>query len=137
MKLQEEATIELEPGKSVLVKLLSVGIPNEDGIRIVFFSVNGENRFVEIKDKSIEVKKEINIKADAHDENQYGAPLQGSLYKVLVKKGQIINKNDHLFIIEAMKMETSIMANNPGKVKSISLKPGSMVMKDDLIVTLE
>lgn len=137
MKLQEEATIELEPGKSILVKLLSVGIPNEDGIRIVFFSVNGENRFVEIKDKSIIVSKEINVKADEQDSNQYGTPLQGSLYKVLVKKGQKVKKNDHLFIIEAMKMETTITANKDGKVKSVSLKPGSMVMKGDLVVTLE
>lgn len=137
MQPQEEATIELEPGKSILVKLLSVGIPNEDGIRIVFFSVNGENRFVEIKDKSIDVKKEIHIKAEAQDSNQYGAPLQGNLYKVLVKKGQKIKKNDHLFIIEAMKMETTITANKSGSVKSITLKSGTMVMKDDLILTLE
>ncbi len=137
MKLQEEAIIELEPGKSVIVKLLSVGIPNEDGIRIVFFSVNGENRFVDIKDKSIIVKKEVHVKSDEQDPNQYGAPLQGSLYKVLVKKGQEIKKNDHLFIIEAMKMETTITANKPGKVKSVTLKAGTMVMKDDLVLTIE
>jgi len=137
MKPQEEATIELEPGKSILVKLLSIGTPNEDGIRIVFFSVNGENRFVEIRDKSIEVKKEINVKADENDANQYAAPLQGSLYKILVKKGQEVKKNDHLFILEAMKMETTITANKAGKVKSVSLKPGTMVMKGDLVVTLE
>ncbi|HLW30992.1 MAG TPA: pyruvate carboxylase [Aequorivita sp.] len=137
MQPQEEATIELEPGKSILVKLLSIGLPNEDGIRIVFFSVNGENRFVEIKDKCIEVKKEVHLKVDVQDMNQYGAPLQGSLYKVLVKKGQKIKKNDHLFIIEAMKMETTITANKSGSVKSISLKSGTMVMKDDLILTME
>lgn len=137
MKIQEEAIIELEPGKSIIVKLLSVGIPNEDGVRIVFFSVNGENRFVEIRDKSIKVEKEVHVKIDPTDTNQYGAPLQGSLYKVLVKKGQEIKKNDHLFIIEAMKMETTITANKSGKIKSISLKPGTMVIKDDLILTLE
>ncbi|WP_271423663.1 pyruvate carboxylase [Aequorivita sinensis] len=137
MKLREEAIIELEPGKSIIVKLLSVGIPNEDGVRIVFFSVNGENRFIQIRDKSIKVEKEVHVKADTQDPNQYGAPLQGSLYKVLVKKGQKVKKNDHLFIIEAMKMESTITANKDGKVKSITLKPGTMVMKDDLIVTLE
>ncbi len=137
MKLQEEALIELEPGKSILVKLLSVGIPDEDGIRIVFFSVNGENRFVEIKDKSIKVEKEVHLKVDTQDTNQYGAPLQGNLYKILVKKGQEVKKNDHLFIIEAMKMETTITANKAGKIKTIALKPGTMVMKDDLILTLE
>ncbi len=137
MKLQEEAIIELEPGKSIIVKLLSVGIPNDDGIRIVFFSVNGENRFIEVKDKAIKVEKEVHAKVDPQNSNQYGAPLQGSLYKILVKKGQEIKKNDHLFIIEAMKMESTITANKAGKVKSISLKPGTMVMKDDLIITLE
>ncbi len=137
MKLQEEAIIELEPGKSIILKLLSVGIPNEDGVRIVFFSVNGENRFIEIKDKSILVNKETNVKANPDDSGEYGAPLQGSLYKVLVKKGQEIKKNDHLFIIEAMKMETTITATHAGKVKSIALKPGNMVLKDDLILTIE
>ncbi len=137
MELQEEAIINLEPGKSIIVKLLSVGIPDENGVRIVFFSVNGENRFVEIKDKSIKVEKEIHQKIDPQDPTQYGAPLQGSLYKILVKKGQEIKKGDHLFIIEAMKMETTITSNKAGKVKSIALKPSTMVMKDDLILTLE
>jgi pyruvate carboxylase len=107
------------------------------GFELYFFSVNGENRFIEIKDKSIKVEKEVHVKVDPQDTNQYGAPLQGSLYKILVKKGQEIKKNDHLFIIEAMKMESTITANKAGKIKSISLKPGTMVMKDDLIVTLE
>src|SRR5699024_876775 len=111
MKPQEEVIIDLEPGKSILVKLLSIGTPNEDGIRIVFFSVNGENRFVKIKDNSIESQKEEHVKANEEDDNQYGAPLQGNLYKVLVKEGQTVKQNDHLFIIEAMKMETSNVAN--------------------------
>lgn len=137
MKLREEIMIELQPGKTIIVKLLSVGIPNDEGYRLVFFSVNGENRFVEIKDKSIKVEKEIHVQADASDENQYGAPLQGMLYKVLVKKGQEIEKNDPLYIIEAMKMESTVTANAAGKVKTLSLKPGTMVMKGDLVVTVE
>ncbi len=137
MKIGEETLIELEPGKTIIVKLLSVGNANEEGVRIVFFKVNGENRFVEIKDTSLNIKKEENVKADPADINQMGAPLQGLLYKVLVKKGQEIKENDHLFIIEAMKMETTVTATKAGKIKAITLKPGTMVMKDDLIVTLE
>ena len=137
MAVGQETLIELEPGKTIIVKLLSVGNANEDGIRIIFFKVNGENRFVEVKDSSLNIKKIENIKAEASDNNQIGAPLQGSLYKILVKKGQNIKENDHLFIIEAMKMETTVTATKPGKVKSISLKAGTMVFKDDLIVTLE
>ena len=136
-KVGEEIIIELEAGKTIIVKLLSVGNPNEDGVRIIFFKVNGENRFVEIKDTSLKIVKEENVKADAEDSNQIGAPLQGMLYKVLVKKGQEIKKNDHLFIIEAMKMESTVTATKAGKVKSIPLKAGSMVMMADLIITIE
>ena len=137
MKLREEILIELEPGKTVIIKLLSVGIPNEEGIRTVFFKVNGENRFVEILDTSLNIKIEENTKIDTADTNQIGAPLQGSLYKVLVKKGQDVKENDPLFVIEAMKMETTVTAFKSGKVKSITLKNGSMVKQDDLILTLE
>ncbi|NOY46850.1 MAG: pyruvate carboxylase [Chlorobi bacterium] len=137
MKIGEETLIDLEPGKTIIVKLLSVGMPNEEGMRTVFFKVNGENRFVETLDKSLNITKEENIKADANDTNQIGAPLQGSLYKVLVKRGQDIKENDPLFVIEAMKMETTVVAFKAGKVKSVTLKEGSMVMQDDLIVTVE
>ena len=137
MKLREETSIELEPGKTIIVKLLSVGIPNEDGMRTVFFRVNGENRFVEVLDTSLNIKKEEHIKIDTTDVNQIGAPLQGSLYKVLVKKGQDIKENDPLFIIEAMKMETTVVAFKAGKVKSVTLEEGSMVKQDDLVVTIE
>ncbi|MBU2939487.1 pyruvate carboxylase [Lacinutrix sp. C3R15] len=137
MKLREEILIELEPGKTVIIKLLSIGIPNEVGMRTVFFKVNGENRFVEILDKSLNIKIEQNKKTDPAIANQIGAPLQGSLYKVLVKKGQEVQENDPLFIIEAMKMETTVTAFKSGKIKSISLKEGSMVKQDDLVITME
>ena len=121
----------------MIIKLLSIGIPNNEGKRTVFFKVNGENRFVDILDTSLNLKLEVNTKADAADTNQIGAPLQGSLYKVMVKKGQDVKENDPLFIIEAMKMETTVTAFKAGKVKSVTLKEGAMVKQDDLIVTIE
>ncbi|WP_417236599.1 pyruvate carboxylase [Bizionia paragorgiae] len=137
MKQREETSIELEPGKTIIVRLLSVGIPNEDGVRIVFFSVNGENRFVEVLDRSLNIKKEEHIKIDPENPNHIGAPLQGSLSKLVVKRGQEVKENDPLFIIEAMKMETTVTAFKAGKVKSITLKEGTMVMQDDLVLTIE
>ncbi len=137
MKLGEETSIELEPGKTIIVRLLSIGIPNANGMRTVFFKVNGENRFVEILDTSLNIVKEENIKIDPSNENQIGAPLQGSLYKVLIKKGQVVKENDPLFIIEAMKMETTVVAFKAGKVKSVALTEGTMIKQDDLVVTIE
>ncbi|NNC70444.1 MAG: pyruvate carboxylase, partial [Flavobacteriaceae bacterium] len=94
MEPREEIMVELEPGKTVLVQLLSIGEANDEGIRIVFFKVNGENRYVEIKDKSLDIQKVENAKVDAENENEVGAPLQGLLYKTLVKKGQKVKEND-------------------------------------------
>jgi len=136
MKLREETLIELEPGKTVIIRLLSVGIPNELGMRTVFFQVNGENRFVDVLDTSLNLKIEENEKIDPANDDQIGAPLQGSLYKVLVKKGQEVKENDPLFVIEAMKMETTVTAFKSGIVQSVSLKEGSMVKQDDLVVTI-
>jgi len=136
MQRREEVLVELEPGKTIVVKLLSVSSA-EEGVRIVFFKVNGENRYVEVFDNSLDVKKEENIKVDAEDANQVGAPLQGLLYKVLVKKGDEIKENDPLFVIEAMKMETTVTAVKAGKVQSITLDSGKMVQQDDLILTFE
>ena len=137
VKRREEALVELQPGKTIVVKLLSVSSANEEGIRIVFFKVNGENRYVEVKDKSLKIKSIEHAKIDVNDVGQVGAPLQGSLYKVLVKKGDKIKENDPLFIIEAMKMETTVTAVKAGKVKSVTLTSGIMVKQDDLILTLE
>ncbi|MDX1277821.1 pyruvate carboxylase [Oceanihabitans sediminis] len=137
MKPGEETLIELEPGKTIIVKLLSISVPNKEGMRTVFFKVNGENRFVEVLDASLNIIVEENTKIDPSDVNQVGAPLQGSLYKVLVKKGQKVKENDPLFIIEAMKMETTVTAFKSGKIKTISLKEGNMVKQDDLVVTME
>ncbi|MFT4699122.1 MAG: pyruvate carboxylase [Flavobacteriaceae bacterium] len=137
MKRHEETLIELEPGKTIIVKLLSVSDPNEDGVRLVFFKVNGENRYVEIKDKSLNILKEENAKAELENQDEVGSPLQGLLYKVLVKKGQEVKENDPLFIIEAMKMETTVTAIKDCKIKSLTLKEGAMVKQDDLVLTVE
>lgn len=137
LKEHEETVFEIAPGKAIIVKLLSVGSPDEEGFRTVFFKVNGQTRNVEIQDKNLAVEKVMNVKADSNNENEIGAPLQGLLSKVLVKTGQEVKKNDPLFIIEAMKMETSVTAISDSKVKKITLKEGSMVNTDDLILTLD
>ncbi len=137
MKIHEEVIVEISSGKTIIIKLLSVGNPDENGIRIVFFKVNGQNRFVEIEDLSLNISKIENIKSDPENINEIGAPLQGMLYKILVKKGQEIKKNDPLFVIEAMKMETTVTAIEDGKIKLVSLKDGVMVGQNDLIITME
>ncbi|RZT00135.1 pyruvate carboxylase [Aquimarina brevivitae] len=133
----EEIIVELDKGKILLIEMISIGEPNEEGMVTVFFKVNGQTRNVEIQDNSIKVDKVVHVKADKSDPKQIAAPLQGSLSSVLVKTGQQVKKNEPLFIIEAMKMETTITANEAATVKKIVIKSGTMVEADDLVLTLK
>jgi len=133
----EEIIVQLDKGKTLLIQLISVGDANEEGVVTVFFKINGQTRNVEIQDASIKVDKVVHAKVNKADAKEIGAPLQGSLSSVLVKSGQAVKKNEPLFIIEAMKMETTITANEDAVIKKIVLKSGSMVEADDLVVLLK
>jgi pyruvate carboxylase len=136
LKPGEETIIDIARGKSVIVKLRSVGNVNDDGNRTVFFSFNGQTRNLEVRDRSVEVKTVRNQKIDKANPRQVGAPLQGMLSKVLVKDGEAVKRNTPLFIIEAMKMETTITAPDDATVQSLHLGEGTLVNADDLVLTL-
>jgi len=128
----EESLIELAPGKSILVKLLYITDADEHGVRSVFFKLNGQTRAIEVKDKNFKATAVSNRKVS--NENEIGAPLQGKLSKILVNIGDEIEKNTPLFAIEAMKMESTVVAPFAGKVKAILLKSGSLVAQDDVVI---
>ncbi|HEX8425577.1 pyruvate carboxylase, partial [Hymenobacter sp.] len=132
----EETLITIARGKSIIVSLQSIGTVNEDGNRTIFFNLNGQTRNVEVRDLSVEVKRVQNQKADKANGKQVGAPLQGLLSKVLVKDGEEVKRNAPLFIIEAMKMETTITAPDDTTVQSLHLPEGTLVNADDLVLTL-
>lgn len=137
MELREEIIVEMDKGKTLLIQLLSVGEAHEDGLVDVFFKVNGQTRVVKILDKSIKVEKITHQKLDKNNDKEIGASLQGSLSSVLVKSGQKVKKNEPLFIIEAMKMETTITSHAEGEIDKVLLKEGEMVFADDLIVVMK
>ncbi len=136
MKVGQDTTIEIAKGKTLLIRLLSIGPVDDKGNRTVFFKLNGQTRNVEVRDKSIKVEHKENRKADKENEKQIGAPLQGMLSKLLVKKGEAVKKNQQLFIIEAMKMETIITAPFDATISHIELIGGTLVNTNDLIVEL-
>lgn len=137
MEIGEEIIVELDRGKNILVSLMLKGEPDEAGNVSIYFKVNGQLRNVIIKDKSVKVDKVENVKADTSDPKQIGAPLQGLLSSVLVKKNQEVKKNQPLFVIEAMKMETTVTATEEGTVDRVQLNGGSLVNSEDLVVVLK
>lgn len=137
MEPGEEIIVGLDRGKTLLIELVSVGESNEEGMVQVFFKVNGQTRNVEIQDKSVKVEKVVHEKADKTDKKQVASPLQGALSSILVQEGQKIQKNEALFVIEAMKMETTITANTAGEIDKIVLPEGTMVFAEDLVIVIK
>jgi pyruvate carboxylase len=137
LKEGEESIIEMAKGKSIIIRLQSIGPVNEEGMRTMFFTLNGQTRNLEVRDQRVAVKAVHNVKADRANTKQLGAPLQGMLSKVLVEAGQQVPRNAPLFVIEAMKMETTITAPDDLTVASITLSEGTRVQADDLVLTVE
>ena len=137
MERGEEIIVDLDRGKTLLISLDSIGKPNDEGMVSLYFRINGQARTIQVKDTSIKVQTITNTKADNSDYKQIGAPLQGLLSTILVKKGDMVMKNQPLFIIEAMKMETTITATQEAEIKKIVLKEGTLVNSDDLVLELQ
>jgi len=137
MEEDEDITVELDRGKTLLITFLSAGKPDAKGIVTLFFKVNGQTRNVLVKDESIKSTEKQHQKIDPDNPKHIGAPLQGSIREIMVKKGDQVEKNQALFTIEAMKMETTVTANVAGKVSSIDMNSGEMVHADDLVIKLE
>jgi pyruvate carboxylase len=135
LKLGEEILVTLSKGKTIIVKLLYVQPPDESGMRTVVFELNGYTRRVQVRDHNVASVVPVNRKA-ANPELEIGAPLQGKLSKLLVRAGDTVGSNTPLFIIEAMKMETTVTATRETKVKAVHLPEGTMVQQDDLVVEL-
>ncbi|MGM0873519.1 MAG: pyruvate carboxylase [Bacillota bacterium] len=134
MRLGEEIEVEIEQGKTLIVKLVSIGEPQADGTRIVYFELNGQAREIVIKDDSIKSTVATKVKADKGNEEQIGATMPGTVIKVLVEKGEKVNKGDHLIITEAMKMETTVQAPFAGVVKGIHVSNGEGIQTGDLLI---
>ncbi len=131
----EEIMIKIEEGKTILVRYLYTSEPDEEGKRTVSFELNGQTRKIKIRDRSLKVVKPSNKKIEK--EGDIGAPLQGRISRILVKKGEEVMKNTPLFVIEAMKMESIVASPFEGTVASIQLAEGSVVEQNDWVVEIE
>jgi pyruvate carboxylase len=134
---REEMTVELEPGKTLIIRLLTVGEPREDGMRTVFFELNGQPREVEVRDKSLKQESQARRKADTAKPGEVGAPIPGAVTLLHVEAGEPVQKGDRLLVLEAMKMQTTIHAPVDGTVKEIAVKARQTVEARDLLVTIE
>jgi len=137
MRLGEEIKVEIEQGKTLIVKLVSIGQPQVDGTRIVYFELNGQPREVVVKDLSVKTAIASRPKADRDNPNQIGATMPGTVVQVLVKKGEQVKKGDHLMVTEAMKMETTVQAPFDGTIVDIYVNSGDAIQTGDLLIEMK
>ena len=133
----EEIAFDIEPGKRLIVKFLSISDPHPDGKRTVFFELNGQPRDVTIVDKSLEPQTSANIKADPSNSKQVGASMPGMISTIAVQVGDSVTKGQKLVSLEAMKMETNLTADRDGKRAQIVGKRGTKDAAGDLLMTFE
>ncbi|MBS9524346.1 pyruvate carboxylase [Litoribacter alkaliphilus] len=135
LKPNEEILVEIGPGKVIIIKLLFVSQPDDLGMRLVSFELNGQARRIQVKDKEVKALKVSNKKIESAGD--IGAPLQGRISAIMVKEGDTVEENTPLFVIEAMKMESTISTSAAGKVEKIILQEGDMVEQNDLVLQVK
>jgi pyruvate carboxylase len=136
MQKGEEITADIEAGKRLVIKLLTVGEPHPDGRRTVFFELNGQPREVTVRDNSLKASAAERLKADANNPGHVGAPLPGMVTTVAVEPNQTVEKGDRLLVIEAMKMQSTVYAPTAGKVTAIYAQAAQQVEAKDLLVVI-
>jgi pyruvate carboxylase len=137
MEPSEEISVDIEPGKTLIIRFVSVSTPHADGTRTVFFELNGQPREITVVDQSIEATGTSRVKADPAISGQIGATMPGMVVNVAVKVGDRIKKGQKLLALEAMKMETMINAELDGKIRDVLVQPGTRVETGDLLVVIE
>jgi pyruvate carboxylase len=136
MTVGEDIEVEIETGKSLLIRLVAIGETDHDGRVDLFFELNGQPRLVRIFDRSSGDSANARRKAEPGRTDHIPAPFASSVSAVHVKSGQIVNDGDVLLTLEAMKMQTAVRARRAGTVESVLIELGDTVEAGDLLIEI-
>ncbi|WP_404424144.1 pyruvate carboxylase [Nibricoccus sp. IMCC34717] len=133
----EEISVEIEAGKTLIIRLISIGAPDRDGRRALSYELNGMAREAYIQDKSVAPKSVAKPKADLADPLQVAAPIPGLIASLSVSVGSKVAKGEKLAMMEAMKMQTTVFAPCDGVVAELHVAVGDTVAAKDLLLKLK
>ncbi len=137
MDAGEEISAEIDPGKTLEIRLIALGETNEEGEVKVFFELNGQPRTIRVPNRKAKATSVARPKADPANADHLGAPMPGSVASVAVSVGQTVKPGDLLLTIEAMKMETGLHAERAATVRAVHVQPGAQIDAKDLLIELE
>jgi pyruvate carboxylase len=133
----ETNQVNIADGKKLVIKYLGLGEVDDEGMRTVSFELNGIRRDVQVPDEEAQANIVQVPMVDPEDKSQVGASIPGAVSKINVKKGDKVEENQVLLVIEAMKMETAITARMDGVVDSIEVAEGATVKAGQLLMTIK
>ncbi|HXZ59299.1 MAG TPA: pyruvate carboxylase [Steroidobacteraceae bacterium] len=136
MQPGEEISVDLERGKTLIVRYVASSEPHEDGTRTVFFELNGQPRSVRVRDLARVAQRPALAKVEPGNTRHVGAPMPGTVTTVAVSVGAKVARGEALLTLEAMKMETAVRAESEGEVAEVLVKPGEAVDLKDLLIVL-
>jgi pyruvate carboxylase len=132
----QEISVELESGKTLIVRYVTRSEPHEDGSRTVFFELNGQPRSVRVIDRAQIPQRPPQRKIEPGNPRHLGAPMPGTVATVSATVGQKVARGDVLVTLEAMKMQTAVRAEVDGHVSEVLVRPSSQVDAKDLLIVL-
>jgi len=130
----DEISVEIDPGKTLEIRCLATSEANDEGMVKVFFEINGQPRVVRVPDRSVTATITKLPKADPNNRHQVGSPMPGAVVSIAVSAGAQVKEGDVLVTIEAMKMETSIRAEQDGIIAAVHVQPGAQIDAKDLLI---
>ena len=136
LKSGEEITVEIESGKSLIIKFLTISEAHPDGTRTLFFELNGQPREVNVRDRALRVVERAHPKADPADPGQVAAPTAGVISGIAVQTNHTVERGAKLLTLEAMKMQSNIYAPISGRILKLLVTSGQHVEAKDLLVTI-
>ncbi|PZN32374.1 MAG: pyruvate carboxylase, partial [Proteobacteria bacterium] len=141
MEPAQEISVDIERGKTLIVRYLAQSEIHEDATRTVFFELNGQPRSVRVRDRSHVAARPPRPKVDDRGGGRpagwVAAPMPGTVASVAVRPGQSVSRGEVLLTLEAMKMETDVRAECDGTVTEVLAAPGELVDAKDLLVVIE
>lgn len=137
LRKDEECEVEIEEGKTLSIRLVDIGETKKNGQRTVTFELNGIRREVDIQDNNAQSAEDHILRADMNDKLQVGASIPGKVIKILVKEGDAVVENQPLIVIEAMKMETTIVSKCNGLIDKVYVNQNNMVSDKQLLISLK
>ena len=135
----ETAEVKIDEGKELVIRLNEVRDVDKEGFRDLVFEVNGNRKVVKVKDNMVQaaVSDASSRYADEENPMEIGANIPGTIVKILVHEGDEVKDQEPIAVIEAMKMETNIIAKTAGTVEKIFIKKGQQVKSGELIALLK